>query len=329
MKLPSDIPASFFVKRHKRLASISYRLTARLVNNSDIKKSMKFKKIIVIKPVPDIGKSEVQKKVVGRITSCGCCEKGEARLTATFEKDSYAPGEVARVKVALDNTSCRTDCSNITLTLMHNVIIRGGEKEQRHDTFDIVTSKIPGVRAGAKTADKFTEVQLPSADKDNNWEYADGNPKEHIKGLSEDYGLKTLANTVKSEYITSEYFLKVTGNMSGLWTDPQGHPEVMIPLHINVNEPTVMPLPQPPSEWGPQQMQLMSYMVIEEYYKGGNPKYRAKKQVRKARNDEDSEEEGSNEVTVDAKRSHQQVGGGMVQQQMPSVGQQRQQANQV
>ena len=95
----------------------------------------------------------------------GLCGMGqsECNTVITFEKNEFYLGEVAKVKVEVDNTNCTKDVSGIKFKLHRHSGGIDDEKWQSISSIYLNQIKEPGCKAGEKI-EKIIEIPIPTKD---------------------------------------------------------------------------------------------------------------------------------------------------------------------
>jgi len=55
-------------------------------------------------------------------------DKGHAKVTLKFDKDSFSPNETINIMANIDNTQCKKDLDKIVINLIRNIRAKHGEK---------------------------------------------------------------------------------------------------------------------------------------------------------------------------------------------------------
>ena len=107
------------------------------------------KKIIIVS-VPSINpKLNVTMTGSGQVKNFFFIDKGSTSITATYEKDSYNIGEIARVECTIDNTQCENSIRCMKLKFSRTI----KEKTTIFDKYRVIDydetlfeTEYPGVR---------------------------------------------------------------------------------------------------------------------------------------------------------------------------------------
>lgn len=126
--LPQDIPSSFYLKerhcREKPKGKVKYYCQIKTDGASSDDK-MKYKNTFMVREkAVNFKVGHVHEESHG-ITVCCCCEKGQSKLTCTFEKNIYCPNEIARASVTIDNSQCEVGVKDIKFFVKQSFRIEG------------------------------------------------------------------------------------------------------------------------------------------------------------------------------------------------------------
>ena len=257
MILPPKLAGTFFQKRHRLLADISYHLEAVLTPINKSHPKLKFKHKINIYEAPTMIAQTQDFIKPTLLTSCCCCNKGQSILHSSFQKNVYIPGEIANVQIELDNRGSEADCSRITLSLRQKLKLRAFSHTTQKE-FIIVSLDIEGVKAKQQGQSRIVNLNLPPSEQNSLWIINSQGGSEKII-LQQNEGSNTINPTSHGTLIESEFFLNVTATMNGCCTTS---PRITIP--IDINAPILQPIIyQAPVGWNPQVMDVynMSYGI--------------------------------------------------------------------
>mmetsp|Transcript_51436 Transcript_51436/g.70605 ORF Transcript_51436/g.70605 Transcript_51436/m.70605 type:complete len:190 (+) Transcript_51436:475-1044(+) len=88
------------------------------------------------------------------ITVCCCCEKGQSKLTCTFEKNIYCPNEIAKAHIVVDNSECEVAVKDIKFFVKQyfSIEARGffGAHHDFRDTYSLQEDHEVGPPAGGR-----------------------------------------------------------------------------------------------------------------------------------------------------------------------------------
>jgi hypothetical protein len=245
--LPGSLPSSFHQEGHRYLANVSYRLEAILEPSFKNEPRLKCKQPFVVRQPVKNAQQGHSGEISTKLTSCCCCSKGSNVLTAQFEKNFYAPGEVAQVVMKLDNTESKSDNTRIAFTLKQRLHLSArGRKDDR--VLTKVERDLPGIKAGSASDSNFIAINLPAFQGGDYYKTKTWNMTHHLINLKE--SPEILNSATRSKLITSEYFLEVSCPMSGCCV---GTPAISAPIEIYYPELTFAPVVVP-QNWHPQEV---------------------------------------------------------------------------
>jgi len=121
--IPQGIPSSFFLHQGQVVGEIRYRVEAFIEPENKRLPKIKHKRTVIIK---EGQKMQAQTREVGmdkKITTWCCFGQGNVAMKTYFEKDSYAPGETARVVSEIDNSKCSLPITNVSFSLVQAVTL--------------------------------------------------------------------------------------------------------------------------------------------------------------------------------------------------------------
>lgn len=259
--LPLNQPATFFQKGNRYIADISYHIEGLLEPTILSEPKLKYKQRFVIRdPIKQpVGSVSGEKSV--NLSSC-CTSKGTSVLYVTFEKNCYSAGETARVMVQLDNTKGQLANNQIDFKLVQHLKLNATGRHF-NKTFDVVQRNLPGVPAGGRSDNHYTELILPSLQEGDFWSM-----KFDIENrlINERDSQNMMNNSTQGKLITSEYSLSVQCPMSGCCTEA---PTITVPISIFCPDFKPIIVSTPPN-WGPQVMNTMNLALTPQFQVTGN-----------------------------------------------------------
>ena len=248
--LPNDLPSSFHQEGHKHVGDISYVLSAMLAPFTKGQTKLKYRQTFVVRQPIKSAMQGVGNEIRTNLTAC-CSGKGSNVLKAKFEKNYYAPGEIAQVIMQLDNTQSQLRNVSMIFALKQRLTLKAKGKD-----FSKVASKVSrtldGVPAGGASDSNFISVNLPTFQGGDYTVIKTLNLLEYLKSLKDNDDV--LNSATKGKLITSEYFLEVSCPMDGCCAPT---PSISCPIEIYYPE---IQLYQPPvpSGWAPQEISCVN-----------------------------------------------------------------------
>ena len=106
--LPAELPSSLYFKFYDRYdpkAKVRYYLKATL-NTVDPKDKMKNKQVISIRERPVAFQANAMGSSSNEITTWCCMKQGESKMETIFNKNVFAPNEIAEGQIKVDNSKC-------------------------------------------------------------------------------------------------------------------------------------------------------------------------------------------------------------------------------
>ena len=246
--LPSTIPATMFWNNlDKAKAKIKYKLKASLESGMGFSvKTMKHKQTLIIRqPEYATGLNPMQSDTRNVYMCCCFGNKGQAKITAQFEKDNYTPEEICRAMCDVDNSQCGQPIRNIGISLEQHVDLKASDGQTYSDRRVLSAKDYDGLAANASTGGLNRYLELGLADiRQQPRGFDDGKPLD-----ADDLFLaERLQPTATGTAVKLRYTLTVRCNYGVCCAE---EPHCTIPLTI-----TPPPLPsygqiQAPSGWAP------------------------------------------------------------------------------
>eukprot|EP01016_Furgasonia_blochmanni_P040905 TRINITY_DN5257_c0_g1_i6.p1 TRINITY_DN5257_c0_g1~~TRINITY_DN5257_c0_g1_i6.p1 ORF type:complete len:585 (-),score=140.39 TRINITY_DN5257_c0_g1_i6:207-1961(-) len=229
-KLPDQLPGSFKKKSGMMKARIKYVVKAVLGFPGRPKnEGLWDDEELIVREKPDRVMGNVSREFNAEVSTWCCIDQGKSWIKVYFEKDTYCPGEKARIIAELDNTNCKLNVSSLRVALMNKMAMKASDGKSRSYSVAALTQNFDGVTAGACALAKDGRSMLKEVNLD-----------------------PTLLPTAGGNYVSSTYYLVVESVMDGC-TCCSDTPRVEIPVMI-----VAPPLPkrqiQPPPNWQPQLM---------------------------------------------------------------------------
>ena len=182
-------------------------------------------------------------------------DQGVVELEAFFEKNAYAPSEIARVAVDIHNKDCKMAVQDVRFELIQTVTLRAEGLSSSFE-FPVASKSLGMIPPGSNWEGKdrkYAELQLPAAQ--------EGDVKKD-KDLQNWQNDGKIVPSCDGKNIDSEFKLRVITDMEGCdCCNPD--PMVSIPVQIYAAEfNQSIPPPQIPPNWQPQQMPQQNITII-------------------------------------------------------------------
>ena len=110
-------PGSFELNYGFYKAKIKYSLTCTLRSDSINQEPFEFVQSFIVRQNPKVSIINATQKASSDIKSC-LFNKGISSISCKFEKDTYFPGDKAKLLIELDNQNCAVNIIHITITLV-------------------------------------------------------------------------------------------------------------------------------------------------------------------------------------------------------------------
>jgi len=249
--LPGHLPSSFFQEGHRYLGAINYRLEAILEPSFKNDPRLKCKQPFVVRQPLKNAQQGSTHEITTQLKTCCCMAKGTNILKAQFEKNFYAPGEIAQVIMQLDNANGQIDSTRISFKLKQKVHLTArGKTENKNLTK--VQRDLPGVKAGGASDSSLIAINLPSFQGGDYSKIKTFSMTQYLLNLKEDNAI--LNPATRGRLITSEYYLEVSAPMSGCCANT---PSITCPVEIYYPEIQFAAVTMP-NNWAPQEVGLVN-----------------------------------------------------------------------
>jgi len=250
--LPADLPSTFHQEGNKYIGDISYVLTAIMEPPMSGQKKIKHKQAFVVRQPIKSAMQGVGSDVKNELKCCGCQSMGSVTLKAKFEKNFYAPGEVAQVILQLDNTESKAANEAINFSLKQKLTMKAKGKEETKDFVKVQRSLTEGVPVGAVSDSNFIALNLPPFKAEEWSPIKTIDLLKHLQSLKDNNDV--LNSATRGKFITSEYYLEVACPMNGCCLNI---PAISCPIEIYYPD-IQLTQPQIPQGWAPQEMGVVN-----------------------------------------------------------------------
>jgi len=248
--LPEHLPNSFHQEGNRHLANISYTLQPFLQPLVSHIPKMKCKQPLVVRQPVKNAQEGHARKVTTHFSGC-CSDDGYNVLSAQFEKNFYAPGEIAQVIIDLDNTKCSLHNLRMTFTLNQKLHLTA-KKRKHNKVITKVTRNITGVQPECASETKLIAMNLPPFTNDDYQQTKTLDLKKLLLKLQDNPNC--LNSATKSTLISSEYYLSVTCPMDGCCVST---PTITCPIEIYSPE-FEFALVRASENWAPQEINCVN-----------------------------------------------------------------------
>jgi hypothetical protein len=233
-QLESRLPGTFEIYNSKRYsrylaASVAYQVEAEVAIPGMLRPNLYHTQDILINEPLRAALMASETYQEQKVTFMCCIPRGTITLSANIDKNAYGPGEVAQLRLIVDNSQSTVNLEGCSLKLqrMLRVHARG---ESYTDSGTVVKATSPGVKAGER-AERFIQLVLPQ----------DSEPS-------------TTSSLVECSYVLSAD-LKVP------WS-----PDVVCKQNIQIfapQRPTYISTLQYPTNWAPNMMPMSDLSTMQ------------------------------------------------------------------
>ncbi|KAM3140258.1 hypothetical protein pb186bvf_007614 [Paramecium bursaria] len=160
--LQKDLPGTFKKEGSNWHAQIRYKVKAEIESKHDKAKLKDVQDIVIREPIRQ-QVSALQGQSVTKISTFCCVPQGQVSLGCQFDKNTYTPGETARIQAEVDNSSCSIPISSINASLTVTLILHSKQGKQKTISDQVAITTVNGLRAGEKAlgdSQKFLSLQL-------------------------------------------------------------------------------------------------------------------------------------------------------------------------
>ncbi|CAD8062611.1 unnamed protein product [Paramecium sonneborni] len=234
LHLPPNLPGSF-TYHHATLASLNYKVKARVISTSKSINDIKNKQEIIIRePIKEILQVSSKQETANLTTWC-CKQQGVSSISATVQKNLYFPGEFVQITYEVDNSNCKLNIENVDIMIVNKLNLRSNSGSQCHLEFNLNALSHNGVQQGQKiqpSQSKGISLQL----------------------INSQY-LLALTPSTTGNFVNSSYYVKIIPNFEGC-TCCSSKPIVLVPITVLAVLPQdyAQPIVQP-ENWQPQAFQ--------------------------------------------------------------------------
>ena len=182
-------------------------------------------------PQPTLDVIEDAQKVYGF-----CCYPcGVSKLSARFEQTAFTVDETARALLAIDNSECKADISEIKISLKAKVRILNTPSWGRSYNRTVASETFPGIKAKQKTAAgeeqewRFLELNLKKFVTEFLTKY-----KRYMKLVQKTYGDYFVLPTTNTQLIRCNYFVVIQPEYDvATCMSCSGAPKITLPISLS------------------------------------------------------------------------------------------------
>jgi hypothetical protein len=232
--LPRDIPSTFnqdFQRHGKGYARVKYFMSVE-IKSPNMPHIFHYQPFIVNQPGGLLVGRNIKVSHSQEINNCCCISNGTTKMATLFEKSEYYPGEIANLRVEVDNSQCTEDIKCIDAVLRQNLKVTA-----KGYTDVVVIHSQEHKITGPKKGEVISE--------------SDAWPMQvNLKTTSGD----PIQQTSQGKLVNNEYYLYCVMHMDVCCQC--GEPDPTCKLNINVRNPDIpySPWTNQPTDWQPQVM---------------------------------------------------------------------------
>lgn len=230
--IPTDAPSTFHFQQNRSEGIIKYWMILEINKNEYVEEEIKVSR----KSYPEI---DNYKEVFSdnKLVSCCCCcacNKGHVSVSATFQKQSYSPGEMVNAVVTIDNTASKWDIMFIkgVAKIVVNLQSHGRSKTVTEECGVFLTK---GIKAGQSGTNIPINFELKA------------NPD---------------SPTTVGSILTANYILRIEAPMDGCcdcsYKTPASERPITVQKLKEIYQPKFTPLAD---NWNPQMMRQQSFSL--------------------------------------------------------------------
>ncbi|CAK76379.1 unnamed protein product (macronuclear) [Paramecium tetraurelia] len=235
LHLPSNLPGSFQYA-HAVLASLNYKVKARVISTSKSINDIKNKQEIIIRePIKEILQVSSKQETANLTTWC-CKKQGSSSISAKVEKNLYFPGEFVQITYDIDNSDCKLNIENVDVIIVNRLNIKSNSGSQCHLEFQLSALSQNGLQKGLK-------IQ-PASQIGCSLQLVNTKQPQIV-----------LTPSTTGNFVNSSYYVKILPNFEGC-TCCSSKPIVLVPITLLAVLPNDYLEPiQQPENWQPQAFQ--------------------------------------------------------------------------
>ncbi|CAD8109170.1 unnamed protein product [Paramecium primaurelia] len=236
LHLPPNLPGSFHYHQHI-LASLNYKVKARVISTSNSINDIKNKQEIIIRePIKEVLQVSSKQETAYLRTWC-CKEQGSSSISAKVAKNLYFPAEFVQITYDIDNSDCKLNIENVDVIIVNRLNIKSNSGSSCHMEFKLSALSHNGIQKGMKiqpSAQIGCSLQLVNA--------------QHPEIV--------LTPSTTGNFVNSSYYVKISPNYEGC-TCCSTKPIVLVPITVLAVLPQdyLEPIAQQPDNWQPQSFQ--------------------------------------------------------------------------
>eukprot|EP01015_Nassula_variabilis_P006736 TRINITY_DN1512_c0_g1_i12.p1 TRINITY_DN1512_c0_g1~~TRINITY_DN1512_c0_g1_i12.p1 ORF type:complete len:301 (+),score=42.44 TRINITY_DN1512_c0_g1_i12:150-1052(+) len=172
-----------------------------------------------------------------------CIGHGNANVRAYFEKNAYAPYEVANVICEIDNTKCDIDLSDIQFVLINRqrfVCSTGHSKQLSEDVTKMIQNGLKAKEAAVGENRRVFSMAI--ARPGSNYE---------------------MQPSTEGQLISNKYFLRINATPNGC-VCCSTIPHVEVPINIYAPQ-QILPIVEAPQGWNPTTMPVANLTITDAF----------------------------------------------------------------
>ncbi|KAL4437943.1 hypothetical protein ABPG74_001114 [Tetrahymena malaccensis] len=243
-KLMETLPGSYYESGTDRgceyKAVIKYKVKVEInsVNNKKLKNKQD---LIIREPLKTYVTSQYGERVVKPTTWC-CIGQGQSHIKCHFERNSYMPGETARMLSDIDNSQCDLAITNLQCSLNKRLRLTSNSGREYLITKQVCRRDFQGVGAHQTATDsnrRSCEVNLVGTNG------------------------TVIQPSTRGRLVNCEYNLNILANLEGCICCSD-KPEVTVPISIVSPPPPNYGQMQPPPNWNPQVFEVKTFAFTSD-----------------------------------------------------------------
>ncbi|CAD8174482.1 unnamed protein product [Paramecium octaurelia] len=235
LHLQPNLPGSF-ESRYGVLASLNYKVKARIVSASKSINDVKHKQDIILRqPIKEILQVS-SKQVTANLTTWCCKQQGSSTISAKVEKNLYIPGEFVQITYDIDNSDCKLNIENIDVNIVNRLTLKSNSGTQFVRDYPLNGLSHKGIQKGLK-------IQ-PTSSSECSIEVANTKTPGFV-----------ITPSASGHLVNSTYYVKIIPNFEGC-TCCSSSPILLVPITMLtvLSKDQLEPIVQP-ENWQPQAFQ--------------------------------------------------------------------------
>jgi len=263
-QLPNGAPGSFFFRGGTTIAEIKYSIEGFLKPEKETVPRLKHKIVFVVRENPNITAETKEVSITKSLTTWCCCNQGTVSMRTAFEKNTYVPGEEARIITEIDNSKCSLGIPDVVFSLSQSVSIGDGHHTKGFH-FPIKSMNLGRIEAGQSCVGqnrKEASIMLPPGQEGKAKDFKEGIPEYNPPPSS------VITPSVHGRLIKSDFSLMVYCQTEGCLCCDSA-PSNGMPITVVAQAPPPQPELVPPPNWQPQQMPAANLVITITNTPGG------------------------------------------------------------